>query len=142
EVLEGASQPEVGDPVGRDRQQRAIAEADVALIRGVDPGQAVEERRLARTVGADQPDDLALGDVERDVLERNDPAEADRDVAHRENRGPALGHSGAYTGEPPPCQRRRRLWALRPRSQRFSFSPMCLPTHRPRTKKRSLSRLR
>src|SRR2546430_1012888 len=36
---------------------------------------------------------------------------------------------------------RGRLCALSPRSQRYSFSLMCLPTQRPRTKNASLSRL-
>src|SRR5213595_2243048 len=64
EVLEGAADAEVGDAVRRQRQQRAVAEADVPPLWRVEPAQAVEQRRLAGAVGADEPDDLALGHVE------------------------------------------------------------------------------
>ena len=39
------------------------------------PEEAVEERRLAGAVRTDQADDLAVGDVEADGVERGDPCE-------------------------------------------------------------------
>src|SRR5262249_24603657 len=39
------------------------------------PAQAVDERALARSVGADQPDPLARSDREADAFERDEPAE-------------------------------------------------------------------
>ena len=50
----------------------------------VEPRQAVEERGLAGAVRADQADDLPARDVERDAVERDDAAEAHRDVGHLE----------------------------------------------------------
>jgi hypothetical protein len=42
-------------------------------------GDGVDERRLPRSVGADQPDELGLADCEIDVDERSHAAEAHRD---------------------------------------------------------------
>ena len=68
ERLERAAQPEVGAAVGRlagevDAVERHRAAADVG-----EAGDGVDERRLAGTVRADQPDELARLDVEVDVL--------------------------------------------------------------------------
>ena len=62
------------------REQRLAVEGDRAAIAFVEPRQAVEERRLAGAVGADQAGDLPRLDAERDAVERDDAAEADRDV--------------------------------------------------------------
>ena len=48
---------------------------------------AVEQRRLAAAVRADQAEDLALLDVEADAVDRGDAAEALADVADFEDRG-------------------------------------------------------
>src|SRR5213594_283190 len=104
EVLEGAADAEVGDAVRRQRQQRAVAEADVPPLWRVEPAQAVEQRRLAGAVGADEPDDLALGHVEGDAVERDDASEADGEITDGENRLPRRGHARAYTGRAGPCQ--------------------------------------
>jgi hypothetical protein len=44
--------------------------ADVAGGRLRQPGRAVDQRRLAGAVGAEQPEELARADLERDALER------------------------------------------------------------------------
>src|SRR5207302_3344650 len=56
--------------------ERLTVQQDVARRRGVDAGDAVEQRRLPRAVGPDQADDFALGELERDAPERVDAAEA------------------------------------------------------------------
>ena len=52
-------------------------------VRPIDPRDQVEDGRLAGAVRADQPDDLTLVRVERDVVERDDPAEPPRYVLDR-----------------------------------------------------------
>jgi len=84
DVLEGAADADLGDPVRRPRQDARALHQDVAGRRLVEPRQAVEERRLAGAVGADQSEDLALVHVEGHTVERNDAAEHDADVANRE----------------------------------------------------------
>ncbi len=76
EILEGAADAERGDAVARRLEQRAPLEADRAAVEAIEPGQAVEQRRLAGAVGPDQAEDLAGRDVERDAVERDDAAEA------------------------------------------------------------------
>ena len=84
DVLERARDPAPDDPVRRRAQQALAVEDDLALVRLVQPRDQVEERRLAGAVRADQADDLALADVERDVVDRDDPAEPPRHVLDRE----------------------------------------------------------
>ena len=68
----------------RGRAQQALSrEVELARVGPVEPRDHVEERRLAGAVRADQADDLPLLDVERDVVDRDDAAEAARDVADR-----------------------------------------------------------
>ena len=56
------------------RQFRDVAagQLDRAFGRGQQPGQAVEQTRLSRTVRADDPDDLTGRDVEAHVVDRAD----------------------------------------------------------------------
>ena len=59
DVLEGARHAGLGDQVGLGRQHAARRSIDGAGGRHVQPGEAVEEGRLAGAVGPDQADDLA-----------------------------------------------------------------------------------
>src|SRR5439155_25773421 len=54
-----------------ERQQRAhpAVDHDAALARGQDAGHRSHEGRLAGTVGANQTEDRAVRDVERDALD-------------------------------------------------------------------------
>ncbi len=67
---------ELGMEAGADLQQRPNAAADLRapLRRLRDPREDLEERRLAGAVAADDPHNLALLDLERNVLERPDMA--------------------------------------------------------------------
>src|SRR5207245_376878 len=77
------SRADTGAAPGHDRTpQRAAVEADLALVGGVEPGDAVEERRLPGTVGADHAGHFAGAGQEADVVERLQATEADRHPAH------------------------------------------------------------
>ena len=80
DVLERPRDPAHDDPVRRRAQQVVAVELDRAVVRPVDPRDQVEDGRFAGAVRADQPDDLTLVRVERDVVERDDPAEPPRYV--------------------------------------------------------------
>ena len=59
-------------------------ELNVAAVGRVETAEAIEKSRLAGTIWADQAGYLPRHDVEGDAVEGNDPAEADRNVAHAE----------------------------------------------------------
>ena len=63
DVLERAGDAEPGDLVGPAPGEVGAREPDLALGRLVHAGDDVEHRRLARSVGPDQGEDLALVDV-------------------------------------------------------------------------------
>ncbi len=65
---------------------RLTLEQDLAFLRRVDPGDHVEERRLAGAVRADDADDLALADDEVEPVEAPEPTEGERDALHLEQR--------------------------------------------------------
>jgi hypothetical protein len=93
DVLERARNAGLGHevrPLGGD-----VAPEELDAPRGglVEPGHAVEERRLARAVRADERDDALPGDGERDVVDRHKAAEDLRDVRGLQDRG-AVGVSG------------------------------------------------
>jgi len=79
-VLERARDSEPDDPVRAHTEQIATVEVDPALVGRIQARDDVEERRLAGAVRPDQPGDLLLLERERDVVERQDAAEAPSDV--------------------------------------------------------------
>ena len=87
EVLERPRDAEPRHRVGRPAEERFAAKADRPRCRMVDPADAVEQRRLARAVGADDGKGLAFGDRDVDVLQRVDPAEAQREIPDLEQVG-------------------------------------------------------
>ena len=95
QVLERAGDAELGDAVRRQRRAgRARRTMHPAPRRLVDAADDVEHRRLAGAVRPDEPADLALVDGERQPVERDDAAEAHRDVAHVEQRSTAAASVG------------------------------------------------
>jgi hypothetical protein len=82
-VLKGAADADFGDLVGRARQDALAFHQNVAGAGLIEPGEAVEERRLAGAVRSDQAEDRALVHVERHTVQRDDAAEHDADVANR-----------------------------------------------------------
>ena len=86
EVLVDDLDPEPGGvlrPVDRDL---LAVEVDLAGVERVDAGDALDQRRLAGAVVADERHDLARAHLEVDVDERLDRAEALRDAARLERR--------------------------------------------------------
>src|SRR6185503_13138770 len=55
-----------------DERRQAAPDRDRAAVDGVDAGQALQQRALARPVAPDDAEELALLDGERDVLERDE----------------------------------------------------------------------
>ncbi len=86
DVLERARDPAPHDAVRRRTQKALAGEAHAAGVGLVEPGDHVEEGGLAGAVRADQPDDLPRVDVERDVVDRDDPPEPPRHVPNLEQR--------------------------------------------------------
>src|SRR5205085_7182654 len=107
DVLERPRDPLADDPMRRGAEQALAVERDLARVRPVEPGDQVEERRLAGAVRADQPADLAALDAERDVVDGDDAAEAPRHVLEREQ-----GHR-AYLKTTPSKSIRESLQASR-----------------------------
>ena len=58
-----------------------------------EPGDDVEDRRLAGAVRADEPDDLTGLDREAHAVDREDAAEMDDEVGHGERGGRPAGRA-------------------------------------------------
>src|SRR5690606_34586084 len=101
-VLEGLDHAGATDAVRRHAGERYAVEDDRAGVGPDQPGDLVEDGGLAGAIGTDQPDDLALGDVEGDIVGGHQAAEALAQAAHLEQR--------AHLRPP-----RRRKNAIRPR---------------------------
>jgi len=80
--------------VARHGEERLPIEGDVAAVALVETRDAVEKRRLAGAVRADQADDASRCDVERYAVERNDAAETHSHVLHAQQRLPSLCRQG------------------------------------------------
>ena len=89
--------------MARRGKEILLLEQDGAFLRLVEPAQAVEERGLAGAVGADEAADRAALDLERNAVERHDPAEADADLCDLED-----GLSHASPGPFPRMSGRRQ----------------------------------
>ena len=118
DVLEGARDAGAGDaePVHLLEQQRvAVAmEGELADGRLVEAGQAVEHRGLAGAVGADDRGDLALAGGQRQIVDRDQAAEAHRQMlrpraAARSCVPAGAGHGGAGRRGGGPMQMDGRL---------------------------------
>src|SRR5262245_29989471 len=84
--LEAARQPQVRAPVGRQTVENLAREPHRARLVVERAAHAVDERTLARPVGADEPEALAGRHVEVDALERHEAAEALGEPPHLEQR--------------------------------------------------------
>ena len=69
------------------------------------------QRRLAGAVAADEADDLARPEVDRDLVHGVDAAERDADVAHLDERGRRRVRRGAA---PRPVMSGVQAWTARP----------------------------
>src|SRR6516165_5901 len=75
---------------------RAI-EPDVARTRRIDPGDQVDERRFARTIGADDAADFAGANPEIDAVDRDQAAETLGELQSFQDR---RGHHACRTRSP------------------------------------------
>ena len=66
------------------RRDLAAVDEDAAIVDRLEQVDAAQQRRLARPGGADQADDLVLGDVEVDAAQHRDLAERLVDVLEPE----------------------------------------------------------
>jgi hypothetical protein len=73
--LEGAADAAIDDAMRGQSRNLAALEHDRARRRGERAGEHVEDRALARAVGADQAEYLALIDLERHVGDGRETAE-------------------------------------------------------------------
>src|SRR5439155_26418743 len=98
----------------------APVEEDLAAVRAVDAGHALDQGRLARAVVADECHDLSVAHLEVDIGERLHRPERLRDTAELEDRRLAHGVGfptrkpvEAPDGAPPPVERLCLLAELR-----------------------------
>src|SRR5437667_11154151 len=89
-VLERAGDAERRDAVGgeADELQPTVVEPDPAVRRLVEARDQVEAGRLPRAVGPDEADDLALLDLERQIVHGPEPTEVLRQAFGLEKRHP------------------------------------------------------
>ena len=80
----------------RQRSDLLAGDENVAGIGGLRAGHDLDERRLARSVLADECVDLGREDLEGDVVERGDAAVVLRDAARSDERSLEVLHSPAY----------------------------------------------
>jgi hypothetical protein len=77
------------------RTERCWNSATFAARRSVEPAQAVEQRRLAGTIWADEAEDLTLLHIEGNAVERDDSVEPHGDFSHGQQRrswGESVAH--------------------------------------------------
>src|SRR5262249_1403521 len=86
-TLKGARHAGAIDRLRRGAGHVDAGENDAALVLSVDAGDDIEQRGLTRAVRPDEPDDLALLDVEIDAIERDEAAEARGQFAAGEQGG-------------------------------------------------------
>src|SRR5262249_12958084 len=82
--LEGAPDATARDLIGLQVVQPRAVQNHVARVEPLHAGDAVEERRLARAVGADEPVDAAALECQRHAVDRADATEVLVDVDHLE----------------------------------------------------------
>lgn len=79
--LERARDASGREPFRRQTRDVTAFEANLASVGPVQPGDEIEQRRLAGAIGADDADELALGEIEVDRVDRGEAAEAPRQPA-------------------------------------------------------------
>ncbi len=113
-TVNGAHEPEVlvhhADPgvervARRGERDRLAVEEDLALVRPVEAGEDVRERRLAGAVLAEQRVHLALGRLEVDAVVRDDAGEPLGDPAQRDGRRHRESWPGEARAAPPAPER-------------------------------------
>src|SRR5436309_10150572 len=130
EVLEGAADGARRHAMGGGAHDGLALEEQVALIGRVEPAHAVEQRGLAGAVGTDEADDLPVGHVEGDAVQRHDASESHGDVTNGEERcgcerphcPPGLVRSGIETSEVSCQWQRARPVYFEPMAHQYIFT--------------------
>src|SRR2546425_10041573 len=130
EVLEGTADAERRHAMGAGAHDGLALEEQVALIGRVEPAHAVEQRGLAGAVGTDEADDLPVGHVEGDAVQRHDASESHGDVTNGEERcgcerphcPPGLVRSGIETSEVSCQWQRARPVYFEPMAYQYIFT--------------------
>src|SRR5262245_22681949 len=108
--LERPRHAAVADLVGGEPAELGAAEPDRPRGGDEGPGDAVEQRGLARAVRADEPEDLALVHLERDLVQGGEPAEALGHAGEAEHAGASVWRARARRGA------RARMRSAQPRA--------------------------
>ena len=74
-----------GQPLQQQVRAVGLAQRDHAFRRLVEAGDAVEDRGLARAVGADERGDVAAPGLEGEVVDGDEAAEAHREMLYVED---------------------------------------------------------
>ena len=74
DILERSGDPQTGDLVRSFVEDRLSLKKDVSLGRLIDPVDAIEERSLPRTIGANDRMDLPPSKLHIDVMQGDDAA--------------------------------------------------------------------
>src|SRR5690606_32570722 len=85
EVLKGACDAERRHLMGPDAGNVLSFEDDLAAVRGIKASDSVDDGRLAGAVRANETENFALFDAERDPLQRLEAAEGPLKIATLEN---------------------------------------------------------
>jgi hypothetical protein len=89
--------------VARARRQIghvASADPDATARRLLEPGDHAQERRLAAARRPDEDEELAVGDLERDVFDRDHITELLGDVFEDDLTHPCSPRAAAYAADP------------------------------------------
>src|SRR5690606_22516360 len=84
--LEGAGDAAPCDAVSGFARDGLTRKRDLPRARPQSAGDQIEHRGLARPVGPDETDELAVLDVERNIVDRDETAECLASVVHVEQR--------------------------------------------------------
>ena len=96
EILVDDLDPQLRGVLGAVDLYLLAVEDDLAAVRHVDPGDALDQRRLAGAVITDERHHLAGANLEVDLRERLDRAEALRDPPQLEERSGSRGRGGRH----------------------------------------------
>ena len=92
--------PRRGGVVRRPQVDRLAVDRDLATVGPVQPGEHGAQRRLAGSVLAEQPVDLAADDVEVDGIDRRNVVERLGEAADLERREGSPGRHHVSRGSP------------------------------------------
>src|SRR5215472_1938777 len=85
-MLEGPADAQRSNLVALAVSEVPSVETNLAALRAIEAGNAVEQRGLSRPIGTDKPDDFSSGDIEGYIDQCTQPRERQRDLADLKKR--------------------------------------------------------